>query len=48
MRGEDAFLVKIYDEFTKFERMMEEMRLLKNLVHDIQTFRKMMKLKKFD
>ena len=48
MREENVFLAKIYNEFAKFERMMEDMQLLKHLVQDIQTFKKMVKLKKFD
>jgi hypothetical protein len=41
-------LQKIYEEFIKFERTMEELRFLKLVAQDLRSFRKMIKLKKYD
>jgi hypothetical protein len=41
-------LQKIHEEITKFEKTMEELRLLKNVSQDLKNYRKMIKLKKYD
>jgi len=39
---------KIYEEFAKFKRTMEELHLLKSVAEDLKNYRKMIKLKKYD
>jgi hypothetical protein len=39
---------RIYEEFVKFERTMEELRFLKLVAQDLRSFKKMIKLKKYD
>jgi hypothetical protein len=39
---------KIYEEFAKFERTMEELHLLKSVAEDLKNYRKMIKLKRYD
>ena len=39
---------RIQEEFIQFERTMEELRLLKTVAEDLKSFRKMIKLKKYD
>jgi hypothetical protein len=39
---------KILEEFAKFERTMEELNLLRTVAEDLKSYRKMMKLKKYD
>jgi len=41
-------LQKIREEFINFERTMEELRFLKLVAQDLKSFRKMIKLKKYD
>jgi len=41
-------LQKLYEEFAKFERTMEELYLLKRVAEDLKSFRKMIKLKRYD
>jgi hypothetical protein len=41
-------LQKIREEFLKFERTMEELYLLKLVAEDLKSFRRMIKLKKYD
>jgi hypothetical protein len=37
-----------HEELTKFEKTMEELRLLKCVSKDLKNYRKMIKLKKYD
>jgi hypothetical protein len=46
-RGNQS-LQKIYEEFAKFERTMEELRLLKSVAEDLKSYRRMIKLKRYD
>jgi hypothetical protein len=39
---------KTSEEIAKFEKTMEELKLLKNVSKDLKNYRKMIKLKKFD
>jgi len=48
MSENERFLQKIREEFAKFERTMEDLRLLKQVAQDLRNFREMMKLKKYD
>jgi hypothetical protein len=41
-------LERLYEEFTKFERTMEELRFLKLVAQDLKSFRKMLKFRKYD
>jgi hypothetical protein len=41
-------LEKIREEFVKFERTMEELYLLKRVSEDLKSFRKMIRLKRYD
>lgn len=48
MTNNDHSIQKIREEFTKFEKTMEELRLLKNVAEDLKNYRRMMKLKHYD
>jgi len=39
---------KIHEEMAKFEKTMEELRLLKSVSNDLKNYRKMIRLKKYD
>jgi hypothetical protein len=41
-------LQKLREEFLKFQRTMEELYFLKLVAEDLKSFRKMIKLKKYD
>jgi len=41
-------LKKIHEEFLKFERTMEELYVLRLIAEDLRSFRRMIKLKKYD
>jgi len=41
-------LQKLREEFLKFERTMEELYLLKLVAEDLRSFRRMIKLKRYD
>jgi len=41
-------LQKLREEFLKFEKTMEELYLLKLIAEDLKSFRRMIKLKKYD
>jgi len=41
-------LKKIREEFLKFERTMEELYVLRLIAEDLRSFRRMIKLKKYD
>jgi len=41
-------LLELRKEFLKFMVVMEELRLLKSVSEDLKSFRRMMKLKKYD
>jgi hypothetical protein len=41
-------LQKLREEFLKFERTMEELYLLKLIAEDLKSFRRMIKLKRYD
>jgi hypothetical protein len=38
----------IYEEFKKFERQMEEICFIKSIAESLKTYRKMIKLKRYD
>jgi len=41
-------LKRLRDEFLKFQRTVEELRLLKQVARDLRNLREMIKLKKYD
>jgi hypothetical protein len=43
-----TLLDKLNHEFTKFETTMEELYMLKRVANDLKSYRKMIKLKKYD
>jgi hypothetical protein len=48
MTKENPILQKIHEETDKFQKTMEELRLLRNVAADLRNYRKMIKLKKWD
>jgi hypothetical protein len=43
-----TILQKIHEEFAKFESTMEELHLLRCVAADLKSYRKMIKLKRYD
>jgi hypothetical protein len=43
-----AVVQKIHEEFINFRRTMEELRLLKRVAADLRSYKKMIKLKRYD
>jgi hypothetical protein len=39
---------KVHEEIAKFEKTMEELDMLKNVSHDLRSYRRMIYVKKFD
>jgi hypothetical protein len=48
MDEEERSVRRIREEFVRFERTMEELRLLKDVAEDLRSFRKMIRLKRYD
>lgn len=48
MSENERVIRKIREEFLKFEKTMEELHFLKDVAQDLKSFRKMMKLKRYD
>jgi hypothetical protein len=48
MDSTERFLLKIREEFAKFERTMEELYFLKRVAQDLKSFKEMLKVKKYD
>ncbi|MCK5628873.1 hypothetical protein KAI12_05340 [Candidatus Bathyarchaeota archaeon] len=48
MANENAISAKIREEISKFEKTMEELYLLRNVADNLRTYRRMIKLKKYD
>jgi len=48
MSQTNTVLEKIHEEFAKFETTMEELCLLKRVAADLKSYRKMIKLKRYD
>jgi hypothetical protein len=48
MAKEKTLQHEVHEEITRFEKTMEELRLLKCVSKDLKNFRKMVKLKKYD
>jgi hypothetical protein len=39
---------KVHEEMAKFEKTMEELHLLKSVSEDLKSYRKMIRVKKYD
>jgi len=48
MTETDPYIKKISEEFTNFQKTMEELRLLKNVAQDLKSYRRMLKVKRYD
>ena len=48
MNENDTIVQKIHNEFTDFQRTMDELYLLKSVAADLKSYRRMIKLKKYD
>lgn len=48
MTETDQYIKKISEEFTNFQKTMEELRLLKNVAQDLKSYRRMLKVKRYD
>jgi hypothetical protein len=48
MNENERFVEKIREEFARFEGTMEELHFLKSVAQDLKSFRKMIKLKRYD
>jgi hypothetical protein len=48
MDEEERSVKRIREEFVRFERTMEELRLLKDVAEDLRSFRRMIRLKRYD
>jgi hypothetical protein len=48
MTKKNPTLQKIHEETDKFQKTMEELRLLRNVAEDLRNYRKMIKLKRWD
>jgi|APFre7841882590_1041340.scaffolds.fasta_scaffold289147_1 cell shape-determining protein MreC len=48
MTETDQYIQKISEEFSNFQKTMEELRLLKNVAQDLKSYRRMLKVKRYD
>jgi hypothetical protein len=48
MAKEKALHHEVHEEIIRFEKTMEELRLLKCVSKDLKNYKKMIKLKKYD
>jgi len=48
MEQTKAVVEKIHEEFINFSKTMEELYMLKRVASDLRSYRKMIKLKKYD
>jgi len=48
MTQEKTLHHQVNEQMTKFEKTMQELRLLKRVSKDLKNYRKMIKLKKYD
>jgi hypothetical protein len=48
MTRKSPILQKIHEETYRFQKTMEELRLLRNVAEDLRNVRKMIKLKRWD
>jgi hypothetical protein len=48
MSENERYLQKIAEEFERFQTTMEELHFLRSVAEDLKSFRKMIKLKRYD
>ena len=48
MRESNLTLQKLHEEFTDFQKTMEELYLLKRLAEDLKSYRRMIRFKRYD
>jgi hypothetical protein len=48
MTKKGPILQKIHEETDKFQKTMEELRLLRNVAEDLKNYRRMIRLKRWD
>jgi hypothetical protein len=48
LSDKESHLRRVRDEFSKFERTMEELHFLKQVAADLKSFREMIQVKKYD
>jgi hypothetical protein len=48
MKGKNVTLEKLHEEFTDFQKTMEELYLLKSVAADLKSYRRMIHLKRYD
>jgi hypothetical protein len=48
MTKEEMLQRQAHEEIAKFEKTLEELHLLKDVSEDLKSYRKMIKLKKYD
>jgi len=46
--SKERALHKVHEEIAKFEKTMEELRMLKCVSEDLKSYRKMIRIKKYD
>lgn len=48
MKEKNVTLEKLHEEFTDFQKTMEELYLLKSVAADLKSYRRMIHLKRYD
>jgi hypothetical protein len=48
MKENNATLEKFHEEFTDFQKTMEELHLLKRVAADLKSYKRMIHLKRYD
>ena len=48
MKADNPVLQKIHEEFTDFQKTMEELYLLKRVTAELKKYRRMIRLKRYD
>jgi len=48
MTQDSALRGKVREEIAKFEKTMDELHLIKNVSKDLRSYRKMIKIKRYD
>ncbi|HII86049.1 TPA: hypothetical protein HA273_05715 [Candidatus Bathyarchaeota archaeon] len=46
--SKERSLRRVHEEIAKFEKTMEELRMLKCVSEDLRSYRKMIRIKKYD
>lgn len=48
MTETQQYVKRVQEEFAKFEKTMEELRTLRSVADELKSFRRMIKLKRYD